>query len=183
MSKIGLVIESGKRMGAKLSGLGAALAVEALSDPTMGPSLAFTQKMREIGQWPFDVFNHTGNFMVAAVGGIAASFMAANGQKVVSDIRGTAETVSLRRTERVCMAAGLAGAAAASYALEKLGGRVDLLDVAYSMGAGALGAGMFRLGREQVYNPNWQPPEPPQTNLGMPEQPPREQQPPEGEGL
>jgi len=179
MSKVGLVIETGKHMAAKASGFGAALVLEGLADPTIAGSLTFTQKLREIGHYPFDVFNHTGNFGVAVLGGLATSFMAVNSQKMVSDVRGKAETVSLRRMDRVAMAAGLLGAAAASYALEKFGGSVDMLDVAYSMGAGALGASMFRMGREPVYDPNWQPPAeaqgggteiapPPQ----LPEQPP-----------
>jgi hypothetical protein len=179
MSKVGLVVENGKRMAAKASGLAALLAVEALSDPTLGPSLAFTQKMREIGHYPLDVFNHTGNFMVAAIGGFAASFMAATGQKVVSDLRGTAETVSLRRMDRVAMAVGLVGAAAASYTLEKFGGSVDMLDVAYSLGAGALGAGMFRMDREPVYDPNWRPPEQPQGGPEIAQVPQPPEQPPQ----
>lgn len=144
MSKNKLVVESGKHLVAKLSGVATAFALECASDPIINGSPAFSEKMRALGHVPYDVFNHTGNVWIGIVGGFAASFVAANAQVGFANMRGTQETASTSRINKVCAAAGLVATAAGCYAFEKFGGSVDMLDVVYPLGVGVLSATIIR---------------------------------------
>jgi hypothetical protein len=145
MSKNRLVVETGKHMTAKLSGVAAAFAMECASDPIVNRSVSFSDKMRAIGHIPYDVFNHTGNIWIGIVGGFASSFVAANVQSGVANLRGTQETASTSRMNKIGVGAGLVATAAACYAFEKLGGQVDMLDIVYPLGVGALSASMLEV--------------------------------------
>lgn len=144
MSKNRLVVEGGKHMLAKLSGMSAAFAMECASDPIINQSQSFSEKMRSLGQIPYDVFNHTGNIWIGLVGGFATSFVALNAQVGVANMRGNEEVASPSRMNRIAVGAGLVATAAACYAFEKLGGSVDMLDVVYPLGVGALSASVLQ---------------------------------------
>jgi hypothetical protein len=127
-------VEPAKHMPAKFAGIGVALATEVMSESASG---GFADKLRTLGTYPFDYFNHTGNMGVGMVGAFFGSYVAMGAQVMVSKLRGTTETASVERMNRVSRFCGLLGAAAASYTLEKLGGQVDVADVVYGLGAGA----------------------------------------------
>jgi hypothetical protein len=145
MLKNRLVVETGKHLAAKFSGLVAAFAMDCASNSTISGSLAFSDKLRTLGHFPYDVFNHTGNIWAGIVGGFATSFVTGNIQAGTANLRGTQETASTSRMNKIGVAAGLVATAAACYGLEKLGGQVDMLDVVYPLGVGALSASVLQV--------------------------------------
>ncbi len=142
-----LRVKDGKHFGAKMSGIAALMAAEFASDYTV-VSYKLAEMLRSIGKPPYDVFNHTGNMWIGLMAGMFGSHVATGAQTFISKIRGTTEIVSPTRMNLISSAAGLLATAAASYGFEKLGGSVDMLDVCYSLGAGACASSLIRVERK-----------------------------------
>ncbi|HJQ08837.1 MAG TPA: hypothetical protein VJ836_05150 [Candidatus Saccharimonadales bacterium] len=147
-----LSVENGKHIGAKMGGITALIAAEFASDYTV-ISYKLAETLRTIGKSPYDVFNHTGNMWIGLVAGMFGSYVTTGAQTLTSKIRGTTETASPTRMNRISSAAGLLATAAASYGFEKLGGSVDMLDVWYSLGSGACASSLIRVERKAQASP------------------------------
>lgn len=142
-----LVVESGKRMATRLSGLGAMLTLEGASDKMINPWGASVDFLRGLGERPYDLFNHTGNMFIGLMAGAMASYVASGAQKGIAELCGRTETASVTRMNRITTVLGVAATAAAGYAFEKMMGSPDMADVIYPLGAGALASGIVEVQR------------------------------------
>lgn len=142
-----LSVEGGNHFAAKMGGIAALLGADFASH-YRGVSYELAETLRSIGKWPYDAFNHTGNMWIGLVAGMFGSYVATGAQTLISKLRGTTETVSPTRMNRISSAAGLLATAVASYGFEKLGGSVDMLDVWYSLGSGACASSLIRVERK-----------------------------------
>lgn len=147
-----LSVEGAEHSVAKVAGLGACMAAEFASDYTVAPK-GFVDVLRSLGHWPYDVFNHTGNMFIGVGAGMFASYAATAAQVGISRLRGTTETASPTRMNRVSAAAGVVATAAVSYGFEKLGGSPDMADVWYSLATGALASGLIQVERNLPESP------------------------------
>lgn len=154
MSLSRLRIEPGRRFVARMTALGSMFALEGASDYTVNPWRGSVEALRSLGERPFDVFNHTGNFFIGLVAGMVASYAVSGAQKGLSELRGTAETASVNRMNRLTMAAGVVATAAAGFTFEKMMGSPDMLDVIYPLGVGALASGVVQVERAETNVPS-----------------------------
>jgi hypothetical protein len=151
-----LSVEGGKKIRTKMGVIVGSLLLWGASDYTVNPSRSSVEALRDLGEYPLDLFNHTGNNFYGFMAGMMVAFSGSNIQKKISEWCGTTETASVARMNRVNAVVGMLGGAALSYAFEKVGGSVDWVDIVFPAAIGAVAGGVYQV--ERVPGPGDQSP-------------------------